>query len=217
MATTKSSQQHKKVPGWRLRKRFPRESNVCWCYFSPSPWCTLWHLWVPVPISFLSLGPCQSFRKEAMMACWVLPAALWFGQGLRCLACIWLSKKWPGCIRWLWLAVACICWMGYQMHLEQSCWRGLRWKCVGNSGSRIAETPAGMLNSVGLENPGIDTFEKVTLPNIMKHIRIPLVANINGKYWKNTLSWLKGSISWMKLSCWNWTYPVPTWKTEGWL
>ena len=51
----------------------------------------------------------------------------------------------------------------------------------GNSGSRIAETPAGMLNSVGLENPGIDTFEKVTLPNIMKHIRIPLVANINGK------------------------------------
>ncbi len=51
----------------------------------------------------------------------------------------------------------------------------------GNSGSRIAETPAGMLNSVGLENPGIDTFEKVTLPNIMKHIRVPLVANINGK------------------------------------
>ena len=51
----------------------------------------------------------------------------------------------------------------------------------GNSGSRIAETPAGMLNSVGLENPGIDVFEKVTLPEIKKHINVPLVANINGK------------------------------------
>ncbi len=52
---------------------------------------------------------------------------------------------------------------------------------LGNSGSRIAETPAGMLNSVGLENPGIDVFEKVTLPEIKKHINVPLVANINGK------------------------------------
>lgn len=51
----------------------------------------------------------------------------------------------------------------------------------GNSGSRIAETPAGMLNSVGLENPGIDVFEKVTLPEIKKYINVPLVANINGK------------------------------------
>ena len=51
----------------------------------------------------------------------------------------------------------------------------------GNKGSRIAETPAGMLNSVGLENPGIDIFEKITLPEIRKHIHIPLVANINGK------------------------------------
>ena len=39
----------------------------------------------------------------------------------------------------------------------------------GNSGSRIAETPAGMLNSVGLENPGIDYFEKNTLIEIKEH------------------------------------------------
>ena len=51
----------------------------------------------------------------------------------------------------------------------------------GNSVPRIAETPAGMLNSVGLENPGIDTFEKITLPEIKKYINVPLVANINGK------------------------------------
>ena len=28
----------------------------------------------------------------------------------------------------------------------------------GNDGVRMAETPAGMLNSIGLENPGIDFF-----------------------------------------------------------
>ena len=50
----------------------------------------------------------------------------------------------------------------------------------GNSGSRIAETPAGMLNSVGLENPGIDYFEKNTLKEIKEHLNVPIVANING-------------------------------------
>lgn len=52
----------------------------------------------------------------------------------------------------------------------------------GNYGTRIAETPAGLLNCVGLENPGIDYFEN----NIIKEIRdnnidIPIFVNINGK------------------------------------
>ena len=51
----------------------------------------------------------------------------------------------------------------------------------GNSVPRISETPAGILNSVGLENPGIDYFEEVTLPKIKKIIKVPIVANINGK------------------------------------
>ena len=34
----------------------------------------------------------------------------------------------------------------------------------GNPPSRIAETPAGMLNSVGLQNPGVDQFLSVYLP-----------------------------------------------------
>ncbi|MCK5780136.1 MAG: dihydroorotate dehydrogenase [Psychrilyobacter sp.] len=50
----------------------------------------------------------------------------------------------------------------------------------GNKGTRIAETPSGMLNSVGLENPGIEEFKKI-IPSIKKEIDIPLVANINGK------------------------------------
>ena len=51
----------------------------------------------------------------------------------------------------------------------------------GNYGIRIAETPAGMLNSVGLENPGIDYFEKETAPLLEKELKVPVIANINGK------------------------------------
>lgn len=34
----------------------------------------------------------------------------------------------------------------------------------GNPGVRIAETPSGMLNCIGLENPGVDVFKECILP-----------------------------------------------------
>lgn len=37
---------------------------------------------------------------------------------------------------------------------------------AGNEGVRIAETPAGMLNCIGLENPGIDSFLAEVLPKV---------------------------------------------------
>lgn len=36
----------------------------------------------------------------------------------------------------------------------------------GNQGVRIAETPAGMLNCIGLENPGSDVFINEILPKL---------------------------------------------------
>ncbi|MDX8335806.1 MULTISPECIES: dihydroorotate dehydrogenase [Cetobacterium] len=52
----------------------------------------------------------------------------------------------------------------------------------GNYGTRIAETPGGMLNCVGLENPGIDYFENVIVKNIKDSgIESPIIVNINGK------------------------------------
>jgi len=51
----------------------------------------------------------------------------------------------------------------------------------GNSGTRIAETPGGMLNSVGLENPGIDHFENVITKEIDGKITSPIITNINGR------------------------------------
>ena len=52
----------------------------------------------------------------------------------------------------------------------------------GNYGTRIAETPAGMLNCVGLENPGIEYFESHILPEMKAAgITTNIIANINGK------------------------------------
>ena len=49
----------------------------------------------------------------------------------------------------------------------------------GNLPPRIAETPSGMLNSVGLQNPGIDKFIKVELPNLKTKDTV-IIANIAG-------------------------------------
>lgn len=49
----------------------------------------------------------------------------------------------------------------------------------GNPSPRIAETPSGMLNSVGLQNPGIDKFISDELPNLMTKDTV-ILANIAG-------------------------------------
>ena len=49
----------------------------------------------------------------------------------------------------------------------------------GNPSPRIAETPSGMLNSVGLQNPGIDYFIETELPNLLTKDTI-IIANIAG-------------------------------------
>ena len=50
----------------------------------------------------------------------------------------------------------------------------------GNSTPRIAEAPAGMLNAVGLQNPGIDAVISEELPKLRKMFRKPVMANISG-------------------------------------
>ncbi len=50
----------------------------------------------------------------------------------------------------------------------------------GNPTPRIAECKMGMINSVGLQNPGIDTVIQHILPDMRKYFRKPVVANISG-------------------------------------
>ena len=49
----------------------------------------------------------------------------------------------------------------------------------GNPSPRIAETPFGMLNSVGLQNPGVDAFIARELP-WLKGQGTVIIANISG-------------------------------------
>ncbi len=49
----------------------------------------------------------------------------------------------------------------------------------GNPPPRIAETPAGILNSVGLQNPGVESFKKQELP-FLKQFDTRIIANIAG-------------------------------------
>jgi dihydroorotate dehydrogenase (NAD+) catalytic subunit len=49
----------------------------------------------------------------------------------------------------------------------------------GNDYPRMAETPAGMLNSVGLQNKGVDYFIEHTYPKI-KGFNTHIIANVNG-------------------------------------
>ena len=50
----------------------------------------------------------------------------------------------------------------------------------GNPTPRIAETPSGMLNSVGLQNPGVEAVISRELPNMKKFFHKPVMANVSG-------------------------------------
>ena len=51
----------------------------------------------------------------------------------------------------------------------------------GNPYPRMAETASGMLNSVGLQNKGIDYFEKQIYPRISSY-NTNIIVNVNGNY-----------------------------------
>jgi dihydroorotate dehydrogenase (NAD+) catalytic subunit len=50
----------------------------------------------------------------------------------------------------------------------------------GNPPPRMAETPSGMLNSIGLQNPGLERFLAETLPR-MTSLGVPVIANVAGE------------------------------------
>lgn len=60
------------------------------------------------------------------------------------------------------------------------CTKGLTLnKREGNNGIRMYETPSGMMNSVGLQNPGIDSFVELELKT-MKELDTVIIANLGG-------------------------------------
>ncbi|MGI6677512.1 MAG: dihydroorotate dehydrogenase [Dehalobacterium sp.] len=49
----------------------------------------------------------------------------------------------------------------------------------GNAPPRLVETPAGILNSVGLENPGVESLVSETMP-YLRNFQVPVIVNIAG-------------------------------------
>lgn len=54
-----------------------------------------------------------------------------------------------------------------------------RYPREGNKAPRIAETPSGILNSVGLQNPGVEYFRDHTMPELAK-FDTNVIANMSG-------------------------------------
>ncbi len=52
-------------------------------------------------------------------------------------------------------------------------------KRLGNPTPRVAETPAGMLNAIGLQNPGLDKVMSDELPWLERY-DVPIIANVAG-------------------------------------
>ena len=50
----------------------------------------------------------------------------------------------------------------------------------GNPTPRIAECPSGMLNAVGLQNPGVDKVISQELPKLFKVFKKPVMTNVSG-------------------------------------
>ena len=60
---------------------------------------------------------------------------------------------------------------------------------LGNPAPRIAETPAGILNCVGLQNPGIDRFIEEQIP-FLRQYDTAIIANVSG----NTVEEYEGMV-----------------------
>ena len=51
---------------------------------------------------------------------------------------------------------------------------------LGNPGRRLVETPAGLINSIGLMNPGVEEFCSEIMPRYREIADLPIIVNIGG-------------------------------------
>ncbi|HEM6089848.1 TPA: dihydroorotate dehydrogenase [Streptococcus suis] len=70
-----------------------------------------------------------------------------------------------------------------------------RYPRYGNATPRVAETPAGMLNAIGLQNPGVDAVLSEKLPRLAQHFPdLPIIANVAG-FSNEEYAYVSGKIS----------------------
>ncbi|HFI2691754.1 TPA: dihydroorotate dehydrogenase [Streptococcus suis] len=70
-----------------------------------------------------------------------------------------------------------------------------RYPRYGNATPRVAETPAGMLNAIGLQNPGVEAVLSEKLPWLAQHFPdLPIIANVAG-FSNEEYAYVAGKIS----------------------
>ncbi|HFI0795999.1 TPA: dihydroorotate dehydrogenase [Streptococcus suis] len=70
-----------------------------------------------------------------------------------------------------------------------------RYPRYGNATPRVAETPAGMLNAIGLQNPGVEEVLSEKLPWLAQHFPdLPIIANVAG-FSNEEYAYVSGKIS----------------------
>ncbi|MEG3311304.1 dihydroorotate dehydrogenase [Streptococcus sp. SS-4456] len=70
-----------------------------------------------------------------------------------------------------------------------------RYPRYGNATPRVAETPAGMLNAIGLQNPGVEAVLSEKLPWLEQHFPdLPIIANVAG-FSNEEYAYVSGKIS----------------------
>lgn len=75
----------------------------------------------------------------------------------------------------------------------------------GNPTPRIAETPDGMINAVGLQNPGVIAVREKELPDMKEFFNKPVMANVSGfavEEYQRTVELLSGQdqIGWFEVN-----------------
>ncbi len=61
----------------------------------------------------------------------------------------------------------------------------------GNPPPRLAETPCGLVNAIGLENPGLTTFKRQILPRLFS-FQVPVLVNVFGESLEGYVDVVKG-------------------------
>ncbi|MCF0119144.1 MAG: dihydroorotate dehydrogenase, partial [Limosilactobacillus mucosae] len=83
----------------------------------------------------------------------------------------------------------------------------------GNAGTRIAETSSGVLNCIGLENPGAEHFVSDILPGLTKY-DVPLLANMSAGSVEE-FAWMAETLSVEGISGLEVNVSCPNVKNEG--
>ncbi len=59
---------------------------------------------------------------------------------------------------------------------------------IGNVTPRVTETPGGMLNSIGLQNPGVDAVIEKYAGHLDRLADVPVIVNVAGRVGRATTS-----------------------------